>query len=51
MYNEFERVVLTEDLPELGLVGGDVGVVVMIHQEGKAYESDRRSGRVSDAGG
>ena len=38
MYNEFERVVLTDDLPELGLMRGDVGVVVMVHQEGKAYE-------------
>jgi hypothetical protein len=29
---EHERVVLTRDLPELGLVEGDVGVVVHIHR-------------------
>jgi glutamine phosphoribosylpyrophosphate amidotransferase len=38
MHNEFERVVLTEDLPELGLMRGDVGVIVMVHQDGKGYE-------------
>ena len=38
MYNEFERVVLAEDLPGLNLKQGDVGVIVMVHQQGKAYE-------------
>jgi ATP-dependent exoDNAse (exonuclease V) alpha subunit len=35
---EFDRIVLTEDLPSLGLVSGDIGVVVMIHQEGEGFE-------------
>ncbi len=35
---EHERVILTVDLPEYQLQTGDVGVVVMIHQEGAGYE-------------
>jgi hypothetical protein len=35
---EHERVVLTTDMPEEKLTAGDVGVVVHIHDEGKAYE-------------
>jgi hypothetical protein len=35
---EHERVVLTTDMPEEKLTTGDVGVVVHIHDEGKAYE-------------
>ena len=38
MINELERVVLTGDLPFVGLEAGDVGTVVLVHQEGKAYE-------------
>ncbi len=38
MINEFDRVVLTEDLESLGLVKGDIGVIVMIHQGGLGYE-------------
>lgn len=30
---EHQRVVVTRDLPELGLVAGDVGVVVHIHRK------------------
>ncbi len=30
---EHERAVVTRDFPELGLVAGDVGVVVHIHRE------------------
>ena len=35
---EHEYVVLTHDLEKYGLKCGDVGVVVHIYQDGKAYE-------------
>ncbi|MEQ9102543.1 MAG: DUF4926 domain-containing protein [Imperialibacter sp.] len=38
MIENFDRVVLTEDLPERGLVKGDIGTVVMIHDNKKGYE-------------
>jgi hypothetical protein len=38
MINEFDRVVLTENIESLGLVKDDVGVIVMIHKGGLAYE-------------
>jgi hypothetical protein len=38
MINEHEQVVITTDLPEHDLKAGDVGVVVHIYQDGKAYE-------------
>lgn len=38
MIQEHERVVLTSDLPDLGLCAGDVGTVVHIYPEAKAYE-------------
>lgn len=34
----FDTVALTEDLPESGLVRGQVGVVVRAHADGDAYE-------------
>lgn len=36
--NEFERVVLTRDVPEEGLVAGDVGTVVHAYGAGEGYE-------------
>jgi hypothetical protein len=38
MIQEHDRVMLTVDVPEYGLKAGDVGVVVMIHDEGAGYE-------------
>lgn len=38
MINEYDNIVLTEDLPDSGLTKGDVGVVVHIHKGGEAYE-------------
>lgn len=38
MIREFERVVLTRDLPEENLVAGDAGTVVHIYEAGKGYE-------------
>ena len=36
--NEFERVVLTRDVPEDGLVAGNVGTVVHVYGDGEGYE-------------
>lgn len=38
MIREHEQVVLTEDIPELGLQAGDVGVVVHVYLAGEVYE-------------
>ena len=35
---EFERVVLNRDVPEEGLVVGDVGTVVHVYEAGKGFE-------------
>ena len=36
--NELDEVVLTCDLPDLGLTAGDIGTVVLVHGEGKGFE-------------
>ncbi len=36
--NELDAVVLTCDLPEQGLVRGDVGTAVLVHDHGLAFE-------------
>lgn len=38
MIHELDTVVLVKDYPSEGLVKGDMGAVVMVHQDGKAYE-------------
>jgi hypothetical protein len=38
MIEEHDRVILTEPVSEHALEPGDIGVVVYIHGEGKAYE-------------
>jgi hypothetical protein len=38
MIKEHNRVVLTAPLPAHGLVAGDVGTVVHVYEDGKAYE-------------
>ena len=38
MIKELDPVVLTESLPERGLQAGDVGWVVMVHDQGAGYE-------------
>ena len=35
---EHERIVLAKHLPEQGLRAGDVGTVVHIHEDGRAFE-------------
>jgi hypothetical protein len=37
MIEELASVVLTTNLPERGLQAGDIGTVVLVHQEGKGY--------------
>ena len=38
MIREFDRVVLTAAVPSEGLVSGDVGTVVHVYEDGKAFE-------------
>jgi hypothetical protein len=38
MIKEHDCVILTHDLPEDGLVAGDIGTVIHIHQGGTGYE-------------
>jgi hypothetical protein len=38
MINEHDCVVLTANVPDEGLVAGDVGTVVHIHKGGEGYE-------------
>ncbi len=38
MITQHASVVLTENIPASGLEAGDVGVVVHVHRDGKAYE-------------
>lgn len=37
MIEELASVVLTTDIPKQGLQTGDVGTVVMVHQQGQGY--------------
>ena len=38
MIKEFDAVALTRDLPEQKLRQGDLGAVVLVHADGRAYE-------------
>jgi hypothetical protein len=37
LMEEFDRFVLTEDLPDHGLSAGELGTIVMVHQPGDDY--------------
>jgi hypothetical protein len=37
MIEELASVVLTTDMPERGLLTGDIGTVVLVHQQGQGY--------------
>jgi hypothetical protein len=37
MINEHDTVVITEDVPDEGLITGDVGTVVHVHNNGEGY--------------
>jgi ATP-dependent exoDNAse (exonuclease V) alpha subunit len=38
MIVELDRVILTTDISEYSLEQGDIGTVVLVHQDGKGYE-------------
>lgn len=38
MIDELDLVVLKRDLPDAGLTIGDVGTIVLVHQQGAGYE-------------
>lgn len=38
MIKELDQIVLTANLPEHSLQAGDIGTVVLVHQEGAGYE-------------
>jgi hypothetical protein len=38
MLTEHERAILTTDIPEHHLKAGDLGIVVHVYEDGKAYE-------------
>ncbi len=38
MIHKLETVILVKDYPDQGLVKGDMGAVVMVHDGGKAFE-------------
>ncbi|ODS34736.1 MAG: hypothetical protein SCARUB_00172 [Candidatus Scalindua rubra] len=38
MIKELDDVILTTDVPEHGLLAGDIGTVVLIHKKGAGYE-------------
>ena len=38
MIHRLEPVILVKDYPDQGLVKGDMGAVVMVHEGGKAFE-------------
>ena len=38
MIHELDRIVLNTDLPKHGLIRGDIGTVVLVHNDGEGYE-------------
>ena len=38
MIQELDTVILVKDYPDQGLVKGDTGAVIMVHDGGKAFE-------------
>ena len=38
MLKELDTVVLTRDLPQIGLAAGDIGAIVHAYPDGKAFE-------------
>ena len=45
MIKELDTIVLTRDLPENGLKQGDIGAVVHIYEESKAFEVEFITGQ------
>ena len=44
MLSELETVVINEDIPEYGLISGDIGVIVHIYENGSVIEVEFVSG-------
>jgi ATP-dependent exoDNAse (exonuclease V) alpha subunit len=40
MIQELDTVILVKNYPDQGLVKGDMGAVVMVHDSGKAFEME-----------
>lgn len=38
MIKELDMAVLTENLPDEGLEAGDIGTIVLVHQQGRGFE-------------
>ena len=38
MIKELDRIILNKDIPEKNLKKGDIGTIVMIHNNGNGYE-------------
>ena len=38
MIQELDDIILTTPLPQFGLAPGDIGTVVLVHQDGAGYE-------------
>ncbi len=38
MIKETDRIILTRDIPEMSLKKGDIGTIVLIHENGKGFE-------------
>ncbi|MCF8039636.1 MAG: DUF4926 domain-containing protein [Desulfohalobiaceae bacterium] len=45
MIRELETIVLTRDIPEHGLRGGDIGAVVHCYKDGVAFEVEFATGK------
>ena len=48
--NELETVVINKDIPEYGLIRGDIGVIVHIYENGSVVEVEFVSGEGSTVG-
>ncbi|MCK5196701.1 MAG: DUF4926 domain-containing protein [Spirochaetales bacterium] len=50
MLNELETVVINKDIPEYGLIRGDIGAMVHIYENGSVVEVEFVSGEGSTVG-
>jgi len=50
MFNELETVVINKDIPEYGLISGDIGAIVHIYENSSVVEVEFISGAGSSVG-
>jgi len=50
MFNELETVVINKDIPEYGLIRGDIGAIVHIYENSSVVEVEFVSGEGSSEG-